>query len=120
MKYLSLVLAFCLTLTIPAIANEVNPTDNVQVTVTAVAEKSVEISLTNLQQQRTSISIQKLDGSVVYYQDIVRKHNGYRKRLNFNELENGKYLLVIEQGAEKHQQVIVLKDNVGMLLSSVK
>lgn len=120
MKFLSLLLAFSLALTIPAIANEFEPTKEVKVTVTAVAEKSLDVNVSNLQQQTTRITIENIDGSVVYFQDIVKKHNGYHKRLNLRKLKDGKYLLVVQRGTEKHQQVIVLKDATGMLLSAVK
>lgn len=120
MKYLSLVLALCLSLTIPAVANVTNPADEIQMYVTPVSEKTVDVALANLQQQRTTISIVSLDGSTTYYRDIVKKHNGYRKRLHLNELQDGRYVLVVEQGTEKRQQVIVLKKNQGMLLSAIK
>ncbi len=120
MKFLSLLLAFSLALTIPAFAHESYPTKAINVTITAVAEKSVQVIISNLQQQTTRITIESLDGSVVYFKDIVKKHNGYHKRLNLRKLKDGKYLLVVQQGNKKHQQVIVLKDTVGMLLSAGK
>lgn len=120
MKYLSLVLALCLSLIISASANEANPEENVQLYVTPISEKILDLALTNLQQQRTTIAVTNVDGSVTYFRDVVKKHNGYRKRLNFNELQDGKYLLVVTQGTEKFQQVIVLKKDRGMLLSAIK
>lgn len=119
MKYLSVVLALCLCLTVAAKA-ETDPTKTIRATVTAVEAKTVEISLVNLQQLRTDISIQSVDGKVAYFQDVVKKHNGYRKRLNLNELEAGKYMLVVQNGDERLQQIIVIKEDKTLLLSSIK
>lgn len=119
MKYLSVVLALCLCLTV-AVNAENNPTKNLRATVTAVENKTVEISLVNLQQLRTDISIQSVDGDVTYFQDVVKKHNAYRKRLNLSELKAGKYMLVVLNGDEKLQQVIVVKGDNTMLLSIIK
>jgi hypothetical protein len=122
MKFMSAMLAFCLLLcaAAPAVAACPNPTSEVQLTVTRVAEKTIDLTLTNLQQQRTTVTIQSLDGTVIYFQENVKKHNGYHKRLNLKDLPNGKYLLTIQQGREKRRQVIVIKPELGMLLSTIR
>ncbi len=132
MKYLSVVLALCLALTIPAIAHSslstnailINdptpPNGEVQLYVTPLSEKKLDVALANLQYQRTTISLKSLDGTITYYQDVVNKHNGYRRCLNLRELAYGKYMLVVEKGKESHRQVIVLSKDNGMLLSAVK
>lgn len=120
MKYLSFMLALCLAFTLPVLASEPDPNAEVQMYVTKVSEKSLDVALTNLQNQRTTISIVSVDRAITYYRDIIKKHNGYRKRLNLSELQDGKYILVVERGTEKRQQVIVLKKDRGMLLSAIK
>lgn len=131
MKYLSVVLALCLALTIPAIAHsslstndiltsDPTPKGEVQLYVTPVSEKKLDIALTNLQYQRTTIALKSLDGTITYYQDVVNKHNGYRRCLNLNQLEDGKYMLLVEKGKESRRQVIVLSKANGMLLSAIK
>ncbi|MDX1941255.1 MAG: hypothetical protein SFU99_11935 [Saprospiraceae bacterium] len=121
MKYLSLLLALCLAISVPTFVSAHNFTvePQVNVNVKTVKERTVEISLFNLQQERTSISIQSLDGETTYFKNVIKDHNGYRKRLNLKDLAFGRYLLVIEQNGKKMQQVIVLDEENGMLLSDV-
>lgn len=119
MKYLSLVLALCLSISITTHA-ATNPTKNLRATVTTTATKTLEVTLVNLQQQRTNIMIQSIDGTVVYFKDIVKKHNGYRKKLNLTDLKAGRYLLIVENSDEKLQQVILVKEDNTLLLSSLK
>lgn len=120
MKYLGLMIVLCLSLAVPAAAIGTNPLSDIEFYVTKVSEKKLEVTLANLQSQRTTVTIENLDGSTIYFRDIVTKHNGYRKRLNLDQLPNGKYKLIVTNGEEKKQQVIVLKAGVGMLLSSIK
>lgn len=121
MKYLSLLLALCLAMSVSALAsNQDLPVESkVNVNVKAVKERTVEVFLSNLQHERTSISIESLDGETTYFKDVVNAHNGYRKRLNLRDLPYGRYLLVVKQNGEKLQQVIVLDDQHGMLLSDI-
>lgn len=119
MKYLSVVLALCLCVSIAARA-ESNPTIDVKATVVSVETKKVDVTLINLQKQTTYISIQSVDGSEIYFQEAIKKHNGYRKRLDLSELKAGKYLLVVENDQTKLQQVIVLKEDNALLLSQIK
>jgi len=121
MKYLSLVLAVCLSVTLVMPVSATTPDVDPEFTlyVKAVKERTVEVALLNLQKEKTSISIQSLDGTKTFYSNIVKDHNGFRKRLNFRNLDYGKYLLVVEQNGEKLTQVIVLDDKHGMLLSDI-
>lgn len=113
--FLALALFFTFATSIAA-----QSTDSLWVTVTPVAVKTIELKLLNLQQKTTQIMIQNLDGSITYFTDYAKKKNTYRKKVNLKELADGKYLLVIEQGAVKKQQVIVIKEGRGMLLSDIK
>lgn len=118
MKFLIGILAICLSLT--AVNAAIFPPADVKVSVKLVAQGKIEVALTNLQKTNTTISIQSLDGKVVHFQELVQKHNGYRKRLNLNGLAAGKYLLTIETNTEKRQQVIVIDEQQNILLSIIK
>lgn len=104
----------------PVFADNSQMQDSLLVSVTPVAVKTIELKLGNLHQQTTQIMIQNLDGSVTYFTDYAKKKNTYRKKINLKELVDGKYLLVINHGNEKKQQVIVMKEGRGMLLSDIK
>lgn len=121
MKYLSLVLAVCLSVSlatpVSATTSDVDPEFTLYVK--AVKERTVEVALLNLQKEKTDITIQSLDGKRTFYSNTIKQHNGFRKRLNFRNLDYGKYLLVVEQNGEKRTQVIVLDDKNGMLLSDI-
>lgn len=119
MKYLSLLLAVCLAfVALPASANPTKP-ETITVEVKAVNKKTVEVALTNLQRERTDITLQSLDKNTTFYRETLRKHNGFRKRLNLKDLSEGKYLLTIQQSGETYEQVIVIKDATGVLLSAL-
>ncbi len=120
MKYLMVALALCLSFSTAIFATTPPNPNKVKVSITVVDKKTVELRLVNLQKLRTDISIQSLDGATTYFQNVVTKHNGYRAKLNLNELKAGKYLLVVKNGSEKRQQVIVIDEEKGMLLSSIK
>ncbi len=121
MKYVSFVLAACLSVVaaVPALASYIAGNPEVTLYVKAVKERTVEVALVNLQQESTSIAIQSLDGKTTYFQSTVKNHNGYRKRLNLKDLSFGRYLLVVEKGGQRLQQVIVLDEENGMLLSDI-
>lgn len=119
MRYLKclLALAWFTTLTAPVIGQA---TDSLLVSVTPIEVKTIELKVENLQRKATQITIQKLDGSVTYFTDFTKKKANYARKINLKELADGKYLLVITQGNQKKQQVIVMKEGRGMLLSDVK
>ncbi len=119
MKYLSLLLAVCLAfVALPSFANPTEP-EAVRVEVKAVNEKTVEVVLTNLQKERTDITLQSLNKNTTFYHETLRKHNGFRKRLNLKDLNEGKYLLTIQHNNETYQQVIVIKADAGIALSAL-
>jgi len=47
----------------------------------------------------------------VFYEEVIKNHNGYRKKFNFSEMDSGRFLLKIQRDGEEMVQVIVLKEN---------
>lgn len=121
MKYVSFVMALLLSLAIslPVSANDLPTDKDVTLRVKEVKTKTLDVTLINLQQQRTSISLKALNGSDTFFEDTINKHNGYRKRLDLRNLTPGKYILTVEQDGKKLRQVIVIDNQLGMLLSDI-
>lgn len=110
MKQLSIVLVFAFAIfSLPSFANN-NNTGKLLYKVKPLQEKTITLRLANLQQQSTKVSIKSLSGTV-YFEDFIRKHNGYIKKINLERLPNGKYTVNIKNGSTEIVQVIVIKEN---------
>ncbi len=122
MKTASILLTSCLlaVMTLPVSAHKVAPNNDFVFSAKVTGAKTIEVSLLNLQQERTVITLQSLDGATTYFEEVVKKHNGYRRQLNLRELSAGKYLLVVKRNEQKLQQVVVVSDQRGVMLSDVK
>lgn len=83
-----------------------------------VDEHTVVVQLFNLQQEVTKISIQSLDGETTYFQEYIRKHNGYLRKINLENLQDGRYLIQVDHSGKTKTQVILVKDK-AMQLSSI-
>ncbi len=122
MKYVSFVLALCLSVAaaLPAMAATPAPNPELTLVVTPVHKKTVEVAMVNLKQERTRIVLTSLDGEMLYFEDTVKNRNGYRRKLDLNALESGKYVLEVKQGSKVLSQVIVIDRKDAMWLSQVK
>lgn len=122
MKYVSLLLALCLSVATALPAMAAPPASNPELTlvVTPVHKKTVEVSMVNLKQERTRIVLTSLDGEMLYFEDTIKNRNGYRRKLDLNELKSGKYVLEVKQGSKVLSQVIVIDRKDAMWLSQVK
>lgn len=69
--------------------------------------KAIHITLANLQQATTSVTLKNLNGEV-YYSDTIRNHNGYRKGLDLHKLPKGRYLLTVSQKDAEWTSVVVI------------
>ncbi|MEZ4959432.1 MAG: hypothetical protein R2830_06430 [Saprospiraceae bacterium] len=59
-----------------------------------IVEKTITVQLANLQNQRTQIAIQGVDGALLF-SEYVKRETGYATRLNLNGMPNGDYVLFI-------------------------
>ena len=79
--------------------------------------KAVVIQLTNLDQAPTVIAVKSIHG-FTYYKERIKDRNGYRAKLDLEQMPEGKYLITVKQGdTEKTQVVRVTED--GVLLSDI-
>jgi len=53
----------------------------------------LEVTLANLEQERTTITLTSLDVGTQHFVDHVRKHNGYSWSFKLDELPDGQVLL---------------------------
>ena len=83
-----------------------------------VAGKVVRVQLVNLQQEAAQITLQEIDGSVLY-EHTVRKHNGFNLDLNMAKLPEGRYVLTVKQDDTVRSQVIAIS-NGTMMFSQIK
>ncbi|MCB0570422.1 MAG: hypothetical protein KDC66_11685 [Phaeodactylibacter sp.] len=79
--------------------------------------KSVVVQLTNLDQQPAIIAVKSVHG-FTYHKERIRGRNGYRARLNLEQMPVGKYLITVKQGDTEKVQVVRVTDK-GILLSDV-
>lgn len=79
----------------------------------------VILQLYNLQKVNTKVSIQSLDGKTTFFSDHIRKHNGYIRKINLEDLADGRYKIEVEQDEKSMTQVVLVRDN-KVQLSSVK
>jgi hypothetical protein len=94
------------------------PTGEFQVKSYVVENNVVVLQLYNLQQENTEISIQSLDGKTTFFSDYVRNHNGYIRKINLENLTDGRYMIEIEQNKASRTQVVLVRDG-KVQLSSV-
>lgn len=78
------------------------------------------ITLANLEQVRTTVTLHALDDSNrKLYTDVITNHNGYSLNLNLDKLDEGRYVLSVKKGDTLRKQVI-LKDANGIRCSAWK
>lgn len=106
-------LFLCLAIfTVPAMANTTTePTEGKLIFKTKVEGKTVVYRLSNLQKLDTEVSIYSMDKNTRYYKGYINNHNGYVKRLNLNQLSNGKYKIVVNNGGEKLTKIMKIEED---------
>ena len=83
-----------------------------------VSEKTVRIQLANLQQQAAEVTLENIDGKVMY-EYTIRKHNGFNMDLDLAKLPEGRYILQVKQGDTIRTQIISINNGM-MLFSQIK
>jgi hypothetical protein len=85
----------------------------------ALDYKVIKVRLVNLQQEMTIVQIQDMSGRE-YYKRVIKDHNGFARRLDLKDLENGRYMLKIKQDDQEWVQVVLVADDAirmsGMVL----
>ena len=92
----------------PVSAHAQSTDDPMKVT-SEVEGTNINLLLTNLQQETTTINISTIDGNEVFFTEHIRNHNGYSLSLQMEELPAGKYLLTVKKGETVKHQVIVIE-----------
>jgi hypothetical protein len=85
---------------------------------TLVKQKSIYISLANLQKERSVLSLRTLADQELIYSKVIKDHNGFSALLNLAQLPKGRYLLQLQQESGVMTQVVVV-DNKGINTSQV-
>ncbi len=83
----------------------------------AIDYRIVKILLINLQQETTTVKLADMQGKE-YYRRVIRDHNGFARKLDLKGLDNGRYLLSVEQNGEEWIQVVLVDDQ-GVMLSDI-
>lgn len=76
----------------------------------------LEITVANLEKETTRVELVNLDDDREIFTDNIRNHNGYRYKLNTDQLKHGRYLLKVKKGETLRQQVLLVTGN-GVLCS---
>ena len=109
MKRISLLMALCFCVaTFSAVAAPINNADELIIRVKPLENKVFKVTLANLQQKNTKITLTNLSGTTTYFEDNVIKHNGYAKKLDLSDLNDGRYLLTVKQKGEETVKVLYL------------
>lgn len=105
-----------LTLNVSA-ANDV-PNGEMRLKSKVVEQNVLVVQLYNLQQAKTKIKIQSLDGKTTFFSDFVNNHNGYIRKINLENLTDGRYKIQVEQNDQSRTQVVLVRGS-KVQLSSV-
>lgn len=79
----------------------------------------LDLTLINLERQRTEVTITNLDNKAVHYRNVVKDHNGFRVGLRLDKLDHGRYVVAVKKDETVRRQVI-LKTESGMMCSDWK
>lgn len=79
----------------------------------------LELTVANLEQTTTTVTLTCLDNGDKHFTDIIRKHNGYSYNLHLDELPEGRYCLAVKKGKTLRQQIL-LKTADGVMCSDWK
>lgn len=104
---------------VPAEAAMATNPDEPMIVRSQVGITGLEVTLANLQQEVTKVTLTNLDENVSHFSDVVRKHNGYSWNLKLDKLPEGRYLLAVKKGDVTRKQVL-LKTATGVMCSAWK
>lgn len=79
----------------------------------------LEVTIANLEQEVTRVSLVNLGTNETHFSDVVRKHNGYSWNLTLDKLPKGRYCLSVKKGDTLRRQVL-LKTEDGVMCSDWK
>ncbi|MGB3799700.1 MAG: hypothetical protein WA952_07775 [Lewinella sp.] len=113
----SLLFAFVLASSVPAVATAA--TVEPLITRTFIEEDRLEITLANLEQERTTVRLTDLNNHTEYFSERIKNHNGYGVCLSLDQLPEGRYVLSVQKGDTVRRQV-VLKTATGTMCSDWK
>lgn len=85
---------------------------------TQVEERTLVIQIANLQKEKTTLTLESLDSSETFHEQVINEHNGFSTRLNLKAMPKGRYILRVKQGERSLRQVVVLDQN-SILCSKV-
>lgn len=84
-----------------------------------VTVAGLDLTIANLEQEVTSVTLTDLKGNKKYFSEVVRKHNGYSWSIGLHDLPEGRYCLTVKKGETVRKQV-VLKTETGTMCSEWK
>ena len=96
-------------------ATPTNDYDDIIVNVKKVDNKSIRLLMANLEQETTKITIDNQRGTN-YYTNYVRNHNGFKQKINLENLPNGRYYLNVSRNGEKISYLLKVTND-GLLYS---
>ena len=112
MKRIALLLALCFGVaTFSAVAAPSNDSGDLIVRIQPLKNKVFKLTLANLQQESTKVTLTNLSGTTTFFEDRISKHNGYTRKLNISNLANGRYVLTVKQNGREEVKVLYLKDD---------
>lgn len=79
----------------------------------------LDLTIANLEQEVTTVTLTDLNGRKKYFSEVVRKHNGYSWSIGLDKLPEGRYCLTVKKGDTIRKQV-VLKTEMGVMCSEWK
>lgn len=112
MKKLLMLLAACLMVmgTAPNLHANVYPIPGSKMIVKITkgdAAKMLNVQLANLQDERTHVCLQDMEGKI-WFSDYVWRETGYAKKFNLNNMPDGDYLFFVSNNKNSHMQMITM------------
>jgi len=68
----------------------------------------MKYQLANLRKMETTVVLENLQGERLY-REVIREHNGHVKRINLQQVPNGRYILRVEHDDDTYQVVVKLE-----------
>lgn len=87
------------------------PSGDIIVKSKVLKEKTILLTLANLQGNNTSISITDLGDTTLYFTKSIKEHNGDVSRLNLRKLPVGKYVITVRTKGKVLRQVIKIHED---------
>lgn len=91
-------------------ANDEKPASKFKLATEVVNHHAIVYQLSNLQQMNTRVRITSIDRTTTYFQKQVKKHNGFREKINMEQLADGRYIFEVNQDNATKCQIILIRD----------